>query len=345
MRIYAATSLSIGLFLQIGCAGLTLSPNATPSRMRAYNDQIAAQYVSANEFERQGEFEKARQIYQELHDKHPKNPDYLHRLAVVNTRLQRYGEAASFYERARLADPKNVRLLADMGYSSYLRGDLSTAEQTLREALKIQPGNARSINNLALVLGAQGKMDECQTLLQQLDNQASAMASLGYIHAKRGELSLAESRYREAIALNPNFDHAKAALSKLAQRHPPEDDFSAITPASFESRQDDSKTDEFVKAPAIQQVGATLDGIPSKVIHAAFVQPNSGSNEPGLLDEAPRHRVPSKLDETPATVLPAVFTDEQQTMTENAAESPSPDWDADTETPVSQPQDEDWANE
>jgi Flp pilus assembly protein TadD len=330
MRI--CTSLALGVIFQIGCAGLTLSPNATPARLRAYNDEIASRYVSANDFERAGKFEEARQIYQELHEKHPENPDYLHRLAVVNTRLQRYGEAANFYERSRLADPENVRLLADMGYSAYLKNDLATSEEVLRDALRIKPGNPRVINNLALVLGARGKIDECQSLLQQLGDEASALASLGYIHAKRGEMILAEARYREALAINPNLNYAKVALDELPRQQIPDDFLPPMTPGSPDSGNAAFVVADAVEDSEVRHVSGTLDDFPQQVINAAFVQPWSASKKPLLSEDktddenAPDNQVQKA----------AVFDDQEPEFS-----SPS----IDQVAPVSDVQDDDWAND
>ncbi len=289
MRIFAITSVVTGMLLQVGCASM-LTPMATPKRLRAYNDQIVSEYVAANQFETQGKLEKARELYQQLHEKHPRNPDYLHRLAVVNTQLQRIGEASSYFEQARKLDPKNVRLLADIGYTAYLIGDLPGAEQILRDALRMKPGDPRTTNNLALVVGARGKMEESLALLREVSSDADALASLAYIHAQRGETRQAEQRYREALEINPKLKYAMTALAELEKRHPQQDIFTPILPASdvainFENR----PTPRTLSASStiIQQVNAVVDAPSQKVVTASFTQPVEDFDEPALLD--PQH--------------------------------------------------------
>ncbi len=289
MRIFTITSLVTGLLLQVGCASM-LTPVATPKRLRAYNDQIVSEYVAANQFETQGKLEKARELYQQLHEKHPKNPEYLHRLAVVNTRLQRIGEASSYFEQARKLDPKNVRLLADIGYTAYLIGDLPGAEQILRDALRLKPSDPRTTNNLALVVGARGNMEESLALLREVSSDANALASLAYIHAQRGETRQAEQRYREALEINPKLKYATTALAELEKRHPQPDVFAPLLPTSdvatnFENRPTPRATS--ASPPIIQQVNAVADAPSQKVVTASFTQQAADFDEPGLLD--PRH--------------------------------------------------------
>ena len=289
MRIFTITSLVTGLLLQVGCASM-LTPVATPKRLRAYNDQIVSEYVAANQFETQGKLEKARELYQQLHEKHPKNPEYLHRLAVVNTRLQRIGEASSYFEQARKLDPKNVRLLADIGYTAYLIGDLPGAEQILRDALRLKPSDPRTTNNLALVVGARGNMEESLALLREVSSDANALASLAYIHAQRGETRQAEQRYREALEINPKLKYATTALAELEKRHPQHDVFAPLLPTSdvatnFENRPTPRATS--ASPPIIQQVNAVADAPSQKVVTASFTQQAADFDEPGLLD--PRH--------------------------------------------------------
>lgn len=286
MRICIVGSLFAGLVFQVGCVSM-LSPTATPSRMQAYNDDIAAKYVTANDLERAGKFEQARQIYQELHTKHPRNGDYLHRLAVVNTQLKRYGEASNYYERAQVANPRNVRLLADMGYFAYMRGDLSYAEQILRDAQKIKPNDRRVINNLALVKASQGKLQECQTVLKGLGDEALALESLAYIYSVRGDTGLAEQKYREALALNPELKSAQAGLAELAKRSENES-FTPLEAPVLDPLRLEQVASDFDTAPLIQQVNAEIDEPSNKVVTAVFEEPSFTGAEPGLLDDEPK---------------------------------------------------------
>ena len=158
------------------------------------NQEAAEKFLAARRLEGQGKFEKARECYEEMLEKSPDNPKYLHRMAVVCTQLQRFGEANKYYEKARKLDPKNASVLADMGYSSYAKGDYVAAERQLRESLNMKPSVKRTLSNLALALGAQGKMEESLSILREAGDEASALAGLAYIHNRRGEIEEARQR-------------------------------------------------------------------------------------------------------------------------------------------------------
>ena len=330
MRIVTISTLAMGFLLQFGCVS-TLSPTATPSRLQAYHDQIAAQYVAANDLETQGDFEAARKLYLELHEKHPKNADYLHRLAVVNTRLQRYSEANSYYCRAHAIDPTNPRLLADMGYTYYLTGDMPEAEAILRESLRVKPNDPRATNNLALVVGSLGKMEECLTLLNEVNSKAESLGCLAYIHAQRGELDLAEERYAEALALNPNLKNASKALAELQKRHPSRNVVVQMLPESIETESKPPKTTPPVRS-RIQQVSATLpldaevDASPSQVVTADFQEDAAGFGQPALHDARFESAESAFSNSSEAKLLPTDSSDETSETHLPATSDDETDW-------------------
>lgn len=270
MRSFLTTCLALTLLLPIGCASI---PKTTAQNKAKSNLKDADKFLAAKNLEDQGKTEAARVMYEELLVKQPDEPVYLHRLGVVCTQLQRYGEAKNYYERARLKDPKNVALLSDMGYAAYLRGDSVEAEQLLREAIHLKPSYKKASSNLALVVGRQGKFDECLELLRNVGGEANALAGLGYIHVLRGEYDLAELRYRAALQVDPNYKEASAALADLPKKRPVKD----LSIVQNKSALDEPL--EFAEVPAkaarpklIQQASALDDESNQPVKSALFVE-------------------------------------------------------------------------
>ena len=74
----------------------------------------------------------------------------------------RYQEARQSYEQALKLKPDEVSVINNLAMSYVLAGDLKTAETHLRHALALPKGdgNARVRQNLAPVLGLQGRFDE-----------------------------------------------------------------------------------------------------------------------------------------------------------------------------------------
>jgi Flp pilus assembly protein TadD len=78
----------------------------------------------------------------------------------------RYREARQCYEEALKLRPDEVSIINNLGMSYALQGDLKTAETHLRRALGLPKGdgNAQLRQNLALVIGLQGRFDEAKEI-------------------------------------------------------------------------------------------------------------------------------------------------------------------------------------
>lgn len=78
----------------------------------------------------------------------------------------KYEEARGYYQRALKMAPGNAKVMNNLGMSYALEGNLKQAEQTLREAMGLPAGKnePRVRQNLALVVGLQGRFDEARQI-------------------------------------------------------------------------------------------------------------------------------------------------------------------------------------
>jgi len=78
----------------------------------------------------------------------------------------RYADARGNYDQALKQSPDNVSILNNLGMSYALEGNLPQAEKTLRSAYALPKGKAqpRLRQNLALVVGLQGRFDEARQI-------------------------------------------------------------------------------------------------------------------------------------------------------------------------------------
>ena len=78
----------------------------------------------------------------------------------------KYAEARDYYQRALKIAPGNVAVLNNLGMSYALEGNLKQAETTLKEASNLPAGKSepRLRQNLALVVGLQGRFDEARQI-------------------------------------------------------------------------------------------------------------------------------------------------------------------------------------
>ena len=96
----------------------------------------------------------------------PDNPDWriLNAQGAVLDQLGRHAEARRHYEAALKIVPGESSVLCNLGLSYALTKDLALAEKTLREAAARPDANQRVRQNLALVVGLQGRFDDAERI-------------------------------------------------------------------------------------------------------------------------------------------------------------------------------------
>lgn len=94
-----------------------------------------------------------------------------------------YQKAREQYQRALAADPQNLTVLNNLGMSFALEGDLKQAEATLRkaDALPRSKAEPRIRQNLALVVGLQGRFDEASKLASDDLPPDQVQANMAYL--------------------------------------------------------------------------------------------------------------------------------------------------------------------
>lgn len=85
-------------------------------------------------------------------------------LGVALDRLERHHDAQTSYRAALEIEPQRVSTLTNYGLSLALSGDLTGAEQQLRMAAAYPSADGRVRQNLALILGLQGRFEEMREI-------------------------------------------------------------------------------------------------------------------------------------------------------------------------------------
>ena len=103
------------------------------------------------------------------------------RKPLSSTRLGQKDEARQDYRKALELKPNEPSVLSNLGMSYVLEGDLRTAETYMRSAAQ-QPGaDSRVRQNLALVVGLQGRFDEAEKIASQELSPEQAQANVAYL--------------------------------------------------------------------------------------------------------------------------------------------------------------------
>jgi Flp pilus assembly protein TadD len=113
----------------------------------------------------------------------PANPDW-RILSVQGTTLDKMGkheEARGYYASALKIVPEEPSVLSNLGLSYMLTRELPQAEETLRRAYSNPRADARVRQNLALVVGLQGRFAEAETIAKGDLPADEAAANVAYL--------------------------------------------------------------------------------------------------------------------------------------------------------------------
>jgi len=130
-----------------------------------------------------GRFDQALNVVDDAID--PAQPNW-NALLVKGAILDQSGrndEARTIYTQALLSAPNEAALEANMGLSFAMSNDLGQAEAHLRKAVTMQHATSQIRQNLALVVGLQGRFDEARKLFAAELPPEQVEANMSYVRA------------------------------------------------------------------------------------------------------------------------------------------------------------------
>jgi Flp pilus assembly protein TadD len=128
-----------------------------------------------------GDFQTAFDVLSRAHT--PDNPDWriLSVQGAVLDQLGRHDEARGYYTSALRIVPGEPSVLSNLGLSYMLSKDLPKAEETLRQAYASSKADTRIRQNLALVVGLQGRFAEAEGIVKADLPPDEAAANVAYL--------------------------------------------------------------------------------------------------------------------------------------------------------------------
>jgi Flp pilus assembly protein TadD len=128
-----------------------------------------------------GNYSQALDVLGRAHS--PEDPDWriLSAQGAVLDQIGRHQEAQRYYASALKMMPDEPNILSNLGLSYALSKDLGKAETTLRKASALKASDPRVRQNLALVLGLQGRFSEAEELARGDLSPAEATANVAYL--------------------------------------------------------------------------------------------------------------------------------------------------------------------
>jgi Flp pilus assembly protein TadD len=130
-----------------------------------------------------GQLDRALQIIRRAQT--PDRPDWrlMSAEAAILDQKGMNREARKIYLQARDYAPSEPTILSNLGMSYLLTGNLAEAETTLRQAAEMPGADSRIRQNLALVVGLQGRFDEAEEIAGAELSPAQAAANVAYLKA------------------------------------------------------------------------------------------------------------------------------------------------------------------
>lgn len=113
----------------------------------------------------------------------PAKPDWriISARGTVMAKQGKYAEAIPYYQRALALSPNNPTVTNNLAMAHAMNGDPKKAEDLLRQALAAPGATPKVRENLALVLGLQGRYDESKSIAASVLNTDTASANAAYL--------------------------------------------------------------------------------------------------------------------------------------------------------------------
>ena len=113
----------------------------------------------------------------------PEYPDWklVSAEAAILDQTGQKDDARRLYRKALDLKPNEPSVLSNLGMSYVLEGDLRTAETYMRSAAQQPNADSRVRQNLALVVGLQGRFDEAEKIASQELSPEQAQANVAYL--------------------------------------------------------------------------------------------------------------------------------------------------------------------
>jgi tetratricopeptide (TPR) repeat protein len=156
-----------------------------------------------------GRLQAAEQIYRQILQAEPDQPDALHLLGVIAHQGGKHAIAVAYIARAIELKENEAAFHNNLGEAHRALYRIPEAIACFRRALELKPDFAQAQYNLGNAFSDQGKRDESlacyRRALDLKPDYAEAHNNLGNALKEQGKLDEAVTSYRQALDLKPDF--------------------------------------------------------------------------------------------------------------------------------------------
>jgi tetratricopeptide (TPR) repeat protein len=188
------------------------------------NPSIAELHREAVQALNRGAFEAAHGRCIEILERDPGFADAWFLLGMIALAHGRVGKALELVDRALAQSPNHAEYLAHKSRCLVLLKQDSSALETARHALSLQPSDALTLDTIGVVLSKAGDhvaaIEAFEQAVASQRDRPQFYFNLGSSQQFLGRFDAAARSYEQAIALKPDFFRAHWALSELSGAEP-----------------------------------------------------------------------------------------------------------------------------
>jgi len=168
---------------------------------------------------KQHRYEAAIEIFTELIELDPDNPDAYKNRGVAHMKLSQYDAAIQDFEKTKQMMPDLKGLNSNLGVAWYYKGEYETAIAHYDTEIRLSPDSHYAYFNRAICWAELKKYD---TSLDDIDQTLSLAPDFYLAHCLKGDLFLelgdteaARTAYEKAVKVDPEAEYARNQLQEL----------------------------------------------------------------------------------------------------------------------------------
>ncbi|MBN2372308.1 tetratricopeptide repeat protein [bacterium] len=177
-------------------------------------------YHQAVTLHRQGAYEEAYRLYNQILEKNPSHPGALKGLGFLFYQQKRFPQAEGLLRKSLELDSSDMDSLCMLGRISLETGK-SHAADYFQQALSLQPGSSQLKLLLAKALMQDKHYDQAEALLKQIlchePDHLGALNTLARIMQSHGDNGAAMDLFRKILELRPGLAEAHFNHASMAQ--------------------------------------------------------------------------------------------------------------------------------
>jgi len=167
--------------------------------------------------EQRGDYNAAREAYQQVSSANPQSPEAILGLARLDLLAGRIQAAERQFLQAYQVAPENSLVIESLGQFYLTQERYDEAVRHLSRGIELTPGNNRMRHRLAVALAKQGNIAAAEPHFAQSVGDAEADYNIGLILYEQGQIKEAEERFLSAVLKKPTLVQAQNWLDAVRQ--------------------------------------------------------------------------------------------------------------------------------